>query len=173
MVFARTKLTIYDDVYDKSKFRKDITINYSGPNPQRFYNKVRELMVTVFKVPEEHIQEVTYTWEKAGEKQKFKFSWIVSKVFDVYSFAKIEVGLEGFVEGSNGTAKILFEPQLWSEFPQDTLLQQTIFWQLGWRLWMTLFYQKKRDRYHEFTKKITNDFAEGLKQYAEELRQGG
>ncbi len=170
MVFARTKLAIYDDVYNKSKLRKNVTINYSGPDPQKFYNKIRELMSTVFKIPQEHIQEVSYTWEKAGDKQKFKFSWIVTKIFDAYSFAKIEVSLDGFTEGGKGTAKIKFEPQLWSEFPQDTTFQQSLLYQLYWRLWMVLFYQKKRDRYLDFTRKLSNQFGDALKQFAEELR---
>ncbi|MEA3229495.1 MAG: hypothetical protein U9P44_01145 [archaeon] len=173
MVFARTKLAIYDDVYDKSKYRKFMTLNYSGPEPQKFYNKLRELIVAIYKVPEEHIQEDLYTWEKSGDKQKFKFRWIVTKVFDIYSFAKIEISLSGFVESGKGVAHIKYEPQLWSEFPQDTMWQQSLLYQVYWRLWMVFFYQKKRDRYHEFTKKISNQFGDALKQYAEELRHSG
>ena len=44
MVWARTKLLIWDYIFEPVK---DIEIAYQGPNPQKFYKKINELISTL------------------------------------------------------------------------------------------------------------------------------
>ncbi len=67
MVWARTKLLIWDYVFEPVK---DIRISYSGKNPERLYKKLNELLRLIFNVPEGYIQEKTYKWEKKKESEK-------------------------------------------------------------------------------------------------------
>ncbi len=166
MVWARTKLTIWDYIFEPIK---DLKINYSGKHPEKFYTKIKELMKTVFKVPHEHIQEQKYTFEKKKNSGKFRMNWEVTKPLDHFTYFIFNVKLSGSYEHGEGKASISIEPLLITEYPQDTVWQQNILYEMVRRFWHVTFYHKQRMRYLEYGKKLAVTFEHSLKHYGEEL----
>ena len=167
MVWAATKISIWDDVYPTFK---SISIEYKGKNPHLIYKKINELIRSDFHVPEGCIQEKEYTWNKTEKGEEFKVEWETTKVLDDFSFIKIEIKLSGFMSEGVGKASIGFRPTLITEYPQDTFWQQNILYEMLRRLWHNIFYSKKRNEYFDMTKTMAERFERGIKDFIEELR---
>src|SRR3989304_6268598 len=123
MVWARTKLLIWDYIFEPIK---DIRISYTGPHTELFYRKINELIRTVFNVPDAYVQEKTYSWEKGEESEKFEVDWEVNKILDVYSYIVTEISLKGFSANGEGKVVIRIKPRLITEYLQATAWQQHI-----------------------------------------------
>ena len=171
MVWARTKLVIYDDLFEP---HEEIFINYSGPHPERLYSKMQELMPLIFNVPRSHIQEIAFTWETPNENEiKFNVWWRVIKQMDVYSHIRADIKMKGFSKDGRGPVTVSIDAALVTEYPQDTLLQQSIFYEMARRFWHTVFYHKKRMEYIQIGRRIVRKLEEEVKKYMEELREHG
>lgn len=166
MVWARTKLTIWDYVFEPIRHLK---IAYAGKHPERFYNKINELLRTVLNIPEGYIQEKTYKWEKVGDTIRFDIAWESHKIMDQFTFIRLEVDLSGFSKNGEGKASIRISPRLVTEYPQDTLWQQNIIYEMFRRLWHASFYHKKRMEYLDIAKELVTSFESELKRFGEEL----
>lgn len=168
MVFARTKLTIKDLLFEPIR---SLQVNYSGKKAEKFYNKIREELQRVYNVPEGYIQEKVFTWEKKKEGNKFMSEWEVNKILDHWSYINVRVKIKGFgpPEGE-GYASINIQTWLFTEYPQDTFWQQNILYEIVRRFWHSVFYHKKRMQYYDLGKKLGIEFQDSIKKYAEELR---
>lgn len=169
MVWARTKLLIYDYIFEPVK---QIKISYTGPNPEKFYKKINELIRTVFNVPEAYVQEKEYTWEKLKETERFEVAWEVNKLLDMFSYVVTEIEMRGFSSGGEGKVSITMKPRLITEYPQDTVWQQSIVYEMLRRMWHRIFYHNKRMEYLNLGKELLVNFESSIKHFAEELRQG-
>ncbi|MBI2972022.1 MAG: hypothetical protein HYY37_06380 [Candidatus Aenigmarchaeota archaeon] len=169
MVWARTRLLIWDYIFEPVK---QIRISYVGRNPDRFYRKVNELVRTTFNVPESYVQEKDYTWEKIRETERFDVGWEVNKVLDTFSYITVEIDLRGFVTEGEGRATIIIKPRLITEYPQDTIWQQSIFYEMLRRVWHKAFYHHRRMEYLNMGKELVVSFESSLKHFAEALRAG-
>jgi len=169
MVYARTKLIIGDDHYAPVK---KLTMNYTGAHPEKFYSKVKDFITTILKVPEENVQEATYTWETAAEKNKFEFKWDINKEYDNLTTVRIEIKLKGFSDDNKGSATIEMKPTLLTGYPQDTIWEQSFVYEIFRRIWHVLFYHNKRMTYMTEGRKMCSSFMDELKNFAEELRHG-
>jgi len=167
MVWARTKLLIWDYVFEPVK---EIEINYTGKDPDKFYKKLKELIRSVFNIPDAYIQEKSYTWENAGERERFDVEWEINKILDVFSYINVEVALRGFVSNGEGKAGIKLKPRLITEYPQDTLWQQNLMYEMMRRFWHRMFYHHKRMEYLDMSKEILVSFESQIKAYGEKLR---
>lgn len=169
MVWARTRLLIWDYIFEPVK---QIKIDYVGKHPERFYKKLHELMRLVFNVPEGYIQEKEYKWEKKKDMEGFEVGWEVMKVFDVFSYLALEIDFRGFVllESGEGKCTIVIKPRLITEYPQDTIWQQSIFYEMTRRFWHRIYYHKKRLEYLYWSKEVVVEFERKIKQFGEELR---
>jgi hypothetical protein len=168
MVWSRTKLLIYDYIFEPVK---DIKIEYKGPTPEKFYKKINELIRTVFNVPDAYVQEGNYSWEKGKESERFEISWEVTKVLDVYSYITIEIDLKGFTMNGEGKASIRLKPRLITEYPQDTVFQQSILYEMMRRFWHKFFYHHKRMEFLNFGKELLTSFESAVKHYGETMRE--
>ena len=166
MVWARSKLTIFDNIFEP---QKDIFINYSGKNPERLYNKIRTMLIQILNIPERKIQEMYYTWEKHGNADKFKIRWRAVKDYDIYSFLRFDVVLNGESENGEGHASIMLKPRFITEYPQDTIIQQSIFYEMARRFWHNTFYHRQRMKWFEEARELSIEFETKLKQFFEEL----
>ena len=129
-VFARTKLLIHDDCFAPPG-TPYLTLSYSGPNPQDLYKKIRELLMTVFKVDPGEIQEKEVSWDRTTATEKLKIKFELVKDMDTFSFMIVTVDLKGETKhsrqfGKEGTAEITIEAGLRTEYPQDTLWQRSL-----------------------------------------------
>lgn len=170
MVWARTKLLIWDYIFEPVK---DIKIEYKGPYPEKFYKKLNELIRTVFNVPDAYVQEGNYSWEKGKDSERFEIEWEVNKVLDTFSYINLEIDLKGFSMNGEGKASIKIKPRLITEYPQDTMFQQSIFYEILRRFWHKFFYHHKRMEYLNFGKELVTTFESAIKHFGETLREAG
>ena len=167
MVWARTKLIIFDNLYEPGE--KDILFNFSGPHPIKFYNKIRASMHDIFGVPIGRVQEMNYTWEKHKTMEKFNIRWRLTKEMDVYTYLRYDVILIGSSENDEGPVSVRLKPRIVTEYPQDTLIQQSILYEMARRFWHNMYYAKQRKEWIEQGKDMAAEFENMLKEYAEEL----
>ena len=168
MVWARTKLTIFDNVFEP---QKDIFINYSGKNPERTYNKIKALLVHILNIPESKVQEMYYTWEKHKDTDKFKIRWRGVKDYDIYSFLRFDVVLNGESHHGEGHASIVLKPRFVTEYPQDNIIQQSIIYEMIRRFWHNTFYNRQRQKWFAEAREISVEFENKIKQFLEELNR--
>ncbi len=169
MVWARTKLLIWDYIFEPIR---DLTVNYTGKNPEKYYKKVKELSRVIFNVPDSYIQEKSYTWETGKDRERFEVSWEINKILDIHTYITVEVDIRGFTAEGEGRVTIRIRPRLITEYPQDTILQQNLVYEMMRRVWHRMFYQQKRMEYLDMGKELIMNFERGLKDYAEELKGG-
>jgi hypothetical protein len=172
-VFARTKLMIHDDCLAPApgSFQPGlpyITLTYTGPNPQRLYEKIKELLFTVVKYDPNELQEREFYWTGGGEKFRVVFDLI--KDMDTFSFVQILVTLTGETKpskefGREGTATLRIEGRLRTEYPQDTIWQRSLFYEMFRVFYHRVIYEDKRARYKEQCKEWLLKFQEELKSF--------
>ena len=167
MVWASSKITIWDDIFPTFKI---MSIEYKGKNPHLLYKKINRLLRDVFRIPEGNIQEKEYTWNKTETGDEFRIDWEAMKQLDNFSYIRVDMTLTGFSSGGIGKATIQFRPTLLTEYPQDTMWQQNILYELVRRFWHTAFYRKKRDEYYNMGKNMAERFEREIKDFIEELR---
>ncbi len=169
MVWARTKLLIWDYIFEPTK---EIRVAFTGKNPEKFYRKINELVRTIFNVPDAYVQEKNYTWEKKADGERFSVAWEVTKVLDTFSYITVEIDLSGFSVEGEGKTSITIKPRLITEYPQDTVWQSSIFYEMLRRFWHKTYYHKKRMEYLNFGKEIITSFESALKHFAETMNKG-
>ena len=168
MVWGRTKLLIWDYIFEPAK---EIRITYAGKNPEKLYTKANELIRTIFNVPEGYVQEKLFNWEKVKDADRFEISWEVTKILDYYTYIVVEMDLSGFSAEGEGRASFRLKPRLITEYPQDTLWQQSIVYEMMRRMWHKTYYHHKRMEYLYLGRELIINFERSVKQYMEELRK--
>ena len=143
MVWARSKLMIEDDLLSPLPI---IKIKFSGPNPERFYKELYNLILVSFRVHEHSVQEKEFQWSK-GETEKFSIAWEMNKDLDKFSYYFVNVRLNGEMSKGMGKAEVEVEGVLRTEYPQDTLWQRSLLYEVLRMFWHTTFYTSKRDEY--------------------------
>ena len=159
MVWARTKLMIHDDLL---KPLPKMYIRFSGPNPEKFYKEIYNLIVMSFRVPEHAIQERDFSWSK-GDPEKFSAKWEVNKDLDKFSYYWLSIDLDGEVSKGHGKANIVVEGALRTEYPQDTVWQKSLLYEFLRMFWHTTFYSSKRDEYMREGRRLLSLFLDQLK----------
>jgi hypothetical protein len=167
MVWARTKLLIWDYIFEPVK---EIKISYVGRHPERLYGKVNELIRTIFNVPDAYIQEKDYTWERAKGADRFDILWEVTKILDMFSYIVIEIDLRGTSTEGEGRAFIRIRSRLITEYPQDTIWQQNIIYEMFRRFWHRMFYHHKRMEFLAMGKELVINFERAIKAFTETLK---
>ena len=172
-VFARTKLVIHDDCLATAPGSvlpgvPYLLLTYEGPNPQRLYEKIKELFATIFRHDPGELQERDFVWDKSEAGEKFRVRFELIKDMDRFSFIQVIVTLEGEARpskefGREGKAKIRIEGRLRTEYPQDTLWQRSLFYEMFRVLYHRLIYEEKRQRYK-------NQCREWLLRFQDELK---
>ncbi len=166
MVWARTKLVIWDYIFEPVK---NISMSFSGKYPERYYKKINELIRSVFNVPDAYVQETAYNWEKLKDTQRFEVNWMVNKLFDIYTYLTVEISMKGFSSEGEGKVKVTLKPRMITEYPQDTILQQNIIYEILRRFWHKFFYHHKRMEYLNKCKELIVTFEQELKKFAQSL----
>ena len=168
MTFARTKLMIQDNCFEEEPSR--LELNYIGPNPQRLYDKTYDLLKVGFRIGDSDIQEDEYTWGK-GKIEKFKVRWWVHKDLDKFSYLWIRVRLAGEGDEKSGTAKIDLKPMLRTEYPQDTVWQKSILYEMVRTMWHRMFYHRQRFDYAEECRHMTITYQHQMQEFFKQLRE--
>ncbi|MEM5853727.1 MAG: hypothetical protein QXG39_02660 [Candidatus Aenigmatarchaeota archaeon] len=173
-VFARTKLVIHDDCLPpQAPFA---IIEYKGPNPQNLYQKIKELLVSVWRAEAGDVVEREFSWDRSTGTEKFKVRFEVTKDLDTFSFFYLTVTLSGEAKhsrqfGREGSARVEFEPRLRTEYPQDTIWQRSLFYEIFRSLWHKFIYQSTRERYLRECRELSEKFAEEIKSFLNALQK--
>ncbi|MBL7170258.1 MAG: hypothetical protein ISS48_04520 [Candidatus Aenigmarchaeota archaeon] len=171
-IFARKKMILQDDCFDVlSGFPSaDVSLKYKGPEPQKVYQKTRELFWTVFQVKEgERVQERDYEWKRSGKREDFKVKWNIVKEMDRMSYLFFKVSLKGFAEetknGKEGEFEMDMTGVIRTEYPQDNVWERTIFYEMARVFWSKVFYQDKRFKYQGICRSMLTTFRNELKAF--------
>ena len=81
--------------------------------------------------------------------------------------------MKGFSAGGEGKAVIRLKPRLITEYPQDTIWQQNIMYEMFRRFWHNMFYQQQRMQYLNLGKELLTSMESSVKHFGETLRNGG
>jgi len=150
-IFARTKLMIEEDCLQP---RPKMIMNYSGPNPQNSYKKLIEMVRTHLKIGPENIQEKEFKWDRSGIPEKFSAAFEIIKDFDKFTHMLLGVSLSGDIKpskdfGYEGSVTIEIDGVVRTEYPQDTIWQRSLPYEMLRTFWHRVFYQDKRYKYRE------------------------
>jgi hypothetical protein len=150
-IFARTKITIEEDCMLPTP---KLTVNYAGPNPQKVYAKVMELLKGHIKIKPENIQEKEFKWDRASVPEKFSGAIEAFKDFDRFSYMLFMLDFSGNVRpskqfGKEGEVKIVVDAVLRTDYPQDTVWERSLLYEIFRTFWHKVFYQEKRYKYRE------------------------
>jgi len=147
MVFARTKLVLEDNCFEEDPGA--INVKMEGPSVTRMYKISHEMIKSVFRVTDSDIQEVDSSWAKSGKGDKFAVTWWLHKDMDVFSYLYIRFKLRGKGDAESGTVAIELKGYLRTEYPQDTVWQRSLFYEMLRTFWHRVFYHRKREEYSE------------------------
>jgi hypothetical protein len=167
-IFVRTKLQIHDDCLTPGMPR--LVLDYSGPNPQNIYKKIKELFMTIWKIEPSEIQEKNFSWDRTGASEKFNVSWEVTKDLDRYTYMVISVDLSGEAKpskqfGKEGSADIKITGAIKTEYPQDSMWQRSIFYEMFRIFYHKVIYQDIRSKYLEDCNSTIMTFQEEVKSF--------
>lgn len=166
MVWAKTKLTIYEYIREPDK---DSILNFSGKNILKFYHFLKKALIEVTGVGDTDIHEMGYTWEKKDGQNKFKVEWRCVKEFDDFTHLRFDLNFRGECdEKGEGSISLVMKPRLITEYPQDTILQQSIFYEIARTFWHNTFYQKKRWQYLVHSREIWTNMEKRITAFCEE-----
>ncbi|MBL7206265.1 MAG: hypothetical protein ISS36_01560 [Candidatus Aenigmarchaeota archaeon] len=168
MVFARTKLVLQDNCFEEDP--GSVELRLVGPNVSKLYNEVYELIKAVFNATDADIQETMHNWGKIEKGEKFKVRWWLHKDLDLFSYFYISFDLSGQQSGKSGNAVIKVKGVLRSEYPQDTIWQRSLFYEMMRTFWHRAFYHKKREEYNEECRHSISFFEKKLKEIYNKIK---
>jgi len=148
-VFARTKLIMEEFCIT---LRPRLIFTYTGPNPQKAYQKLMDILVTHIAVPRENIQEKDFRWDRGGETENFSAALEVVKDYDKFSYMQMTIEIKGVLKpskefGKEGNVSIVIEGIVRTEYPQDTPWERSFPYEILRRLYDTILYKEQRKRY--------------------------
>lgn len=158
---------MYDYVREPDR---DSVINYAGKYPAKFVTFLKKAASEFLAVPERDIHEMAYNWEKKGSLDKFKVEWRCIKEFDEFTHLQFDIKLNGEETDGEGKCMIILKPRMVTEYPQDTILQQNIFYEMARTFWHTTYYSKKRWQYMRQSRDLWNIFEKNVKDFCEKCR---
>lgn len=175
-IFARTKLLIHEDCLalagSSSPFpgKKFITLDYSGPNPQIAYYQIKKILSSITKLPESEIIERNFSWDRGGDEEKFSADFDIIKDMDKFSFIQITVSIKGSIKpskefGKEGKLNITIDGVLRTEYPQDTIWQRSLFYEVFRTFFHKFIYEESRRKYRDECVSIMMQIYNELKEF--------
>jgi hypothetical protein len=135
-------------------YKPTLEFSYTGPNPQRAYPKLMDLIIHDLGVARENIQEKKFVWDRSKPEEKFSIFMEVWKDFDRFTYMRIDVSIEGKIKpskefGKDGTISITMKGYLRTEYPQDTVWERSFVYEIFRTLYHRVFYQDQRKRWRD------------------------
>ncbi|RLG13783.1 MAG: hypothetical protein DRN66_03525 [Candidatus Nanohalarchaeota archaeon] len=160
MVYSRTKIVLMDYIFGNEMEHRDISLSYEGKNPFELYKKIISSFNDIFAVPNGRVHESNYTVNNKKDKIDFGAGWTIIKQMDIYSYLRFDIALSGeeAKETKTGSAKVVLKPKIYTEYPQDNIIQQNVFYEMARRIWHEAIYENTRDKFILEGKEISNNF---------------
>ena len=145
-VFARSKLMLEDRCLT---LRPKMEFSYSGPNPDKAYPKLIDILTTDLNVPRENIQEKNFKWDRSTPEEKFSATFEVLKDYDKFTYMYLEISMSGSMKpsekfGHEGSVRFAIGGMIRTEYPQDTLWERSFFYEMLRTFWHRAFYKNRR-----------------------------
>jgi|SRR5438445_7567241 len=175
-VFARTKLIIHDDCLSPPGL-PFVTLSYTGPNPQNLYTEIKKLLETIFRVEKGAVQERNYFWDRSSAEEKFSVKWEVVKDFDRFTYMIVEIDFDGTTKpsktfGKEGKANVRIEGMLRTEYPQDTVWQKSVFYEMFRVFYHKVIYEDTRKQFKIKCRDLIGSLNEEIKSFLNILIHG-
>jgi len=170
MVFARAKLVLEDNCFEEEP--GGVEMRFVGPNVTNLYKKMYEAIKATFRIPDSDIQETDYNWGKGKETEKFRVRWWVHKDMDLFTYLYVRFDLSGQGNEKTGNATIGIRGLIRTEYPQDTVWQRSLFYEMLRTFWHRVFYHKKREEFAEECRHMTILFQKKMQEFFHELKKG-
>jgi hypothetical protein len=170
-MLSRMKMLIEEELYPPKGTAKGsprAILTYVGPNPARLYPKAREFVKAVFNATDADLHEEIYQWGKE-EKEKFQVRFFLHRDLDKFTYYFIRFDVKGEGTEKAGKGSVTIRPLLRTEYPQDTLWQRTIFYEMIRVLWHRMFYHNKRREYIWEGRNLLAMLQDQLKDYFKEM----
>lgn len=166
-IFARTKLLIHDYCLFPVPYA---TFNYAGPNPQKAYESMKKLFITIFNVDERDIQEREFKWDRIEEEDVFHVRWEIIKDLDTFTFQHMVFTLDGKAKpskefGKEGSIKIRMEGRIRTEYPQETIWQRSLIYEIFRTFYHKVIYTSTRKRYIKDCRVELGRFGEEMRSF--------
>ena len=93
------------------------------------------------------------------------------KVLDMFTYISLELSMSGFEIDGEGKVNITIKPRLITEYPQDTVWQQNLMYEMMRRFWHKFYYHHKRMEYLNLGKELVTTFESSIKHFGETLNK--
>ncbi len=148
-VFAKSKLLLEDRCLT---YRPKIEFSYSGPNPDKAYPKLIDILTSSLNVPRENIQEKKFKWDRSKPEERFSAAFEIIKDLDKFSYMYLEISMSGSVKpskefGKEGSVSFTMEGMIRTEYPQDTIWERSFFYEMMRTFYHRVFYKERRYRW--------------------------
>jgi len=145
-IFARSKHMLEDRCLT---YRAKTEFSYNGPNPDKAYPKLIDILTRSIGVPRENIQEKGFKWDRSKPEEKFSASFEIIKDMDKFSYMYLEISMKGTVRpskefGKEGSVSLAVEGMLRTEYPQDTMWEKSFFYEMFRVFYHKVFYRERR-----------------------------
>ena len=167
-IFARTKLLMYDNCFKEDP--NVISLKYVGPNPAKLYAFAYNMIKTVWRAGDGDIQEENYNWTK-GEEEKFSVKWVLHRDLDKFTYYWVKITVSGSGNDKTGKASVDISPVLITEYPQETVWQRSLLYEILRTFWHRMFYHTKRFEYIGECRDLTAFYAKRIKEYFKQLTE--
>ncbi len=166
-VFARSRILIHDYCLVP---RPGATLEYTGPNPQLAYEQIRKLFGSLFNITEKEIQEREFKWEKVAGGESFHVRFETIKDLDTHTFQDITITIDGNAKpsqefGKEGSVRISFEGKIRTEYPQDTVWQRSLPYEMIRTFYHKMIYQGIRKKYVEECRALLLQFSDEMRTF--------
>ncbi len=168
MVFARAKITIEDNCFEEEP--GGVEMRFIGPGVTKLYSKMYTLMKQVWSVADSDIQETEYFWGKSEKGDKFKVRWWIHKDMDIFTYLYVRVDLAGEGTVKAGSAKVAVRALIRTEYPQDTVWQRSLFYEMMRAFWHRVFYHRKREEFAEECRHMVILYEKRIREFYNELK---
>ena len=148
-IFAKAKMLLEERCLT---YRPRIEFSYTGPNPDKAYPKLIDILTRSLNVPRENIQEKNFVWDRSKPEEKFTAAFEVIKDMDKFSYIYLEITMRGTVRpskefGKEGTVSFDIQGILRTEYPQDTLWERSFVYEMFRTFYHRVFYDEKRQKW--------------------------
>ncbi|MEM7821295.1 MAG: hypothetical protein QXX38_00535 [Candidatus Aenigmatarchaeota archaeon] len=134
--------------------KRDLVIEYRGPNPFAIYRSIPDLLMRIFQARGVHIFEDDFRWDITDDPRPFFVRFHLDKGLDKWTRAYVWVRLQGRQPSDpskQGSNEILIGGTIVTRYPVDTVWQKIFIKPFIW-LYHHLIYNNIRRRYIQIYK---------------------
>ena len=164
MTYAKAKILIHDDLLRPSPI---VSLEFNGPNPDKFYHEIPNLVESILKVGDTDLHERKFSWTK-GDPEKFEVIWEIDKELDKFTYYWFIITFRVSSSKGSGKATILIDGALRTEYPQENHWQKSLVYEFFRVLWHHTIYAPTRKRYHDEGRRLMSILVQHLKKMARE-----